>query len=167
MDDLWPLAVVVDLIPACRAGVDDALGALEAERRESRRLVAAIERLEARPLGAAARESLRDARAGLLDWLAEARRCAAAWRGHRDLLAAVEAGIVWQRGELRLTGAAEETLARLGDAGLAGHDAALSLDGRARRLRIAEVRVALRAAIADPSTADATMGAAHAVLRRA
>ena len=166
MDPASPLAVIVSLLPACRDGVAHALDALEAERVESRRLVASIEELETLRLHAAARESLRDARAALLAWLGEARRCAAAWRRHRDLLEAVEGRLVGTGDEVALIGEGEQTLARLGASGLASHDAAVALDERARLLRIAEVRLGLRAAIADPATADATMGAVHAALHR-
>jgi hypothetical protein len=158
-------AHVASLAAGSHRRIDAALGALQDQRDESRRLLAVVEDLQGLHLSRAARDSLLDSRAALLEWLVEARRCASVWRERLILLADVEADLVEVSDEVVPGEVAARALSRLGRSGSACNEAALDLYLRSRDRRIAERCVALRAAVADRRSAPATLEALHALLR--
>lgn len=139
-----PLA---DLIQASRRLTDASLAALEAQRADARRLLSLVEELEDPSREPPARRALTVSRESLLAWLAEARRCARAWRRHGDVLEAVQAGLVELDDGFVITEAGADALSRLAQSGMACHDAGRDLTDRGRELRIPELRIGLRAAV--------------------
>ena len=158
-------ASVASLVAESHRQIDAALAALEDQSAESRRLLAAVEDLDGLALSRAAREGLVDSRAALLEWLGQARRCADLWRKRLTLLAEVEADLVELGEEVVAGEEAVTALSRLEQSGTACDEASLELDLQNRDRRIAERCVGLRAAVADPRSADATLEALHAALR--
>jgi hypothetical protein len=158
-------AHVASLAAESHRRIDAALAALQDQRDESRRLLAALEDLDGLALSRAARASLLDSREALLEWLGEARRCASVWRARLILLAEVEADLVDVGDEVVPGEEAARALSRLGRPGTACTGAALDLSLRSRVWRIAERSVALRAAVADRESAPATLESLHALLR--
>ena len=158
-------APVATLVAEERRRSDAALAALRDRSTELSRLLAAVEDLDDPRLGRAARDGLRDAREALLEWLGQAHHCAAAWRERLALLVDVEAGLVELEGEVILGERAAAGLSRLEETNVACDRATLDLGARTLVLRIAERCVGLRAAVADPRSADATLETLHAALR--
>jgi hypothetical protein len=156
--------MTLSLVPSCRMAVEDAVARLEEEREAERWLLAGIEEIEALPLGSAARAAAGAARRHLLAWLAEARRCTRVWREHLDQLAAVVDGTVQVGRAVVLTDEGAAALERIPESGFACHSAATDLVALSESLRLAEILVALRAAVAEPRGADVTMAALGAIL---
>lgn len=140
------------LIAEDRHRTDAVLAALAGRSAESRALLTGIEHLERLGLDRVVLDGLAVTRAALLDTMRETRRCARAWRARRDVLAGLLAGD---------PAAGPQALMEC----VAACDAACrALERRTRELRVAERCVALRAAIADPRSAGATLEALGAAL---